>query len=190
MRSRIGPVARDSGATLPKSPSRSWASRRSQAVDEPISTLTAGLRYLPPLNARSRPALTVDVVALSATVSASVLLVQRAHDPFAGAWALPGGFVEERERIKDAAAREFEEETGLAPGELRLVGVYDEPDRDPRGWVISLAYAASVSSEMSPRGGDDASAARWFGIDALPSLAFDHARIIADTLAGRESSAR
>jgi 8-oxo-dGTP diphosphatase len=127
--------------------------------------------------------LTVDVVVLAATgTSRRVLLVQRGNPPFRGSWALPGGFVEEGEQVLEAAPRELAEETGLRVGELRLLGVYDTPGRDPRGWTVSVVYLARVSSEVAVAGADDASDARWFAEDELPELAFDHALILADAL--------
>jgi 8-oxo-dGTP diphosphatase len=124
--------------------------------------------------------LTVDVVVLAGDPPAGVLLIQRGNPPFEGDWALPGGFVDERERTAAAAARELREETGLdsAPA-LELVGVYDAPDRDPRGWTVSVAYRAGVAREEDVAGADDAADARWFPLDELPPLAFDHAEIIA-----------
>jgi 8-oxo-dGTP diphosphatase len=131
-----------------------------------------------------RPMLTVDVVVLAATgTSRSVLLIQRGNPPFRGSWALPGGFVEQGEQVVEAAPRELAEETGLRVGELRLLGVYDTPGRDPRGWTVSVVYLAHVPSEAVVAGGDDASDARWFATDELPELAFDHALILADVLA-------
>src|SRR5262245_44438144 len=129
-----------------------------------------------------RPMLTVDVAALSGGSVAHVLLVQRAHPPFAGEWALPGGFVDEGERVAQAAARELVEETGLELGSLCLLGVYDTPGRDPRGWTVSVTYLARVPAQAPVSGGDDAREARWFAADALPKLAFDHATIIGDAL--------
>jgi 8-oxo-dGTP diphosphatase len=131
----------------------------------------------------ARPALTVDVALIAATPAPSVLLVARAHEPYAGAWALPGGFVEQDERIVEAAARELAEETGVSAGELTLLGVYDTPGRDPRGWTVSVTYHGSVEQRLQARGGDDASEAAWFALDALPPLAFDHAQIVADAAA-------
>jgi 8-oxo-dGTP diphosphatase len=131
-----------------------------------------------------RPMLTVDVVVLAATeTSRSVLLIQRGNPPFRGSWALPGGFVEQGEQVLEAAPRELVEETGLRVGELRLLGVYDMPGRDPRGWTVSVVYLASVPSEAAVAGADDASDARWFAVNRLPELAFDHALILADALA-------
>jgi len=130
------------------------------------------------------PALTVDVVALAGDPVASVLLIERANDPFLGSWALPGGFVEPGERVPAAAARELHEETGLAasPASLELLGVYDTPGRDPRGQTVSVVYVLRAERELPARGGDDASRASWFALDALPPLAFDHALVIADAV--------
>jgi 8-oxo-dGTP diphosphatase len=140
----------------------------------------------PPVKRRPLAALmlTVDVVALvTGTRTPRILLVQRANPPFAGRWALPGGFVEEGERVIDAARRELGEETGLQAGAMELLGVYDTPGRDPRGWTVSVVYLARLHRACSVTGGDDASEARWFPVDGLPELAFDHAVIVADALA-------
>jgi 8-oxo-dGTP diphosphatase len=135
-------------------------------------------------DAYPRPMLTVDVVVLAGTeASRRVLLIQRGNPPFRGSWALPGGFVEEGEQVVEAAPRELAEETGLRLGELRLLGVYDTPGRDPRGWTVSVVYLAHVQEEATVAGADDASDARWFAVDSLPELAFDHAVILADALA-------
>jgi 8-oxo-dGTP diphosphatase len=133
----------------------------------------------------ARPLLTVDVVVLTETTPPSLLLVQRANAPFAGDWALPGGFVESGEMVADAAPRELAEETGLRAGPLRLLGVYDTPGRDPRGWTVSVVYLASAPGELAVRGADDAADARWFNSTSLPPLAFDHSAIIADALSAR-----
>lgn len=128
--------------------------------------------------------LTVDVVALSeASAARRVLLVQRRNFPFAGQWALPGGFVNEDEQVTAAAPRELAEETGLRLEALELLGVYDTPGRDPRGWTVSVVYLARLQAEPAVLGADDASDARWFAVDELPALAFDHRLIIADALA-------
>lgn len=133
-----------------------------------------------------RPAFTADAVAIARIDGGvSVLLVRRGNEPFAGSWALPGGFVEEGERPEDAARRELAEETGLAfSGVLALVGVYGDPGRDPRGWTVSAAYRAVLESPAVVAGADDAAEARWFAADDLPPLAFDHGRIVADALRG------
>jgi 8-oxo-dGTP diphosphatase len=132
--------------------------------------------------------LTVDVVALTIAATPAVLLVQRGYPPFEGGWALPGGFVEEGERVVDAAPRELTEETGLRVDTLELLGVYDTPGRDPRGWTVSVVYLATMASEAAVSGADDARDARWFRIDALPELAFDHATIVSDALKRRSAA--
>jgi 8-oxo-dGTP diphosphatase len=127
-------------------------------------------------------ALTVDVAVLT---DASVLLVQRANDPFAGRWALPGGFIDPGERALAAAVRELAEETGLHAGadRLELFGVYDAPGRDPRGPSMSIAFLMRVPAELAAQGADDAADARWWPLDGLPALAFDHAQLVADAAA-------
>ena len=134
--------------------------------------------------AKAAPMLMVDVVALAGSASdPRVLLVQRAHPPFAGSWALPGGFVEEGERVTQAAPRELFEETGLRAGELELLGVYDTPGRDPRGWTVSVVFIARLDDERAVTGADDAIDARWFSAGSPPGLAFDHELVLADALA-------
>lgn len=129
------------------------------------------------------PALAADVVLLAGEPAASVLLIERHNEPFAGDWALPGGFVESGERVHDAARRELEEETAISlVGPLALLGVYDSPGRDPRGPTVSVVYAHRCAGELAAVGGDDARSARWFALDVLPALAFDHAGIIADAV--------
>jgi len=126
--------------------------------------------------------LTVDVVVFTEATVPSLLLVQRKYPPFSGEWALPGGFVEKGEQAIDAAPRELAEETGLQVGALRLLGVYDTPGRDPRGWTVSIVYVAAVQKRVAVKGADDARDARWFQSDALPKLAFDHAVIVDEAL--------
>ena len=90
-----------------------------------------------------RPALTVDIVIFTLRDRhLHVLLVQRADDPFAGMWALPGGFVNIDESLEDAACRELDEETGLKPAYLEQLYTYGEPLRDPRGRTVTIAYFA------------------------------------------------
>lgn len=131
-----------------------------------------------------RPAVTTDIAVFAERDGlASILLIQRKHDPFAGAWALPGGFLDEGETLEACAARELHEETGLVSGALHLFGTYSAPGRDPRGWTITAAYltrAEDASGEA--RAGDDAADCKWFPLDSLPDLAFDHDRIIADAI--------
>ncbi|MBI2421960.1 MAG: NUDIX hydrolase [Candidatus Hydrogenedentes bacterium] len=130
-----------------------------------------------------RPMVTIDAVVFARVPSGPhVLLIQRAHAPFAGAWALPGGFVDMDEPLDAAAARELAEETGLRQVALRQFHTYGDPTRDPRGRTISIAHVATVEAATPVTAQDDAAAAQWFPLDALPPLAFDHATIIADAL--------
>lgn len=123
------------------------------------------------------PALTVDCVVFNAR--GYVLLIRRKHEPFRGSYALPGGFVELGETVENACRRELKEETGLGVGALRLIGVYSDPDRDPRGHTCSVAYLAGVG-EAEVHAGDDAAAAEWVADWRTEALAFDHAQILAD----------
>jgi 8-oxo-dGTP diphosphatase len=111
-----------------------------------------------------------------------ILLIRRASDPYEGSWALPGGFVEVGETLEAAAAREAEEETGLEVEVVRLIGVYSDPDRDPRGHNVSCAYLARVREGEISASSDAAEAA--FLDPSTVELAFDHDKIIADALAG------
>lgn len=129
----------------------------------------------------SKPALTTDVAVIAPRAGGqSVLLIKRANEPFAGRWALPGGFLEPHELLEDCARRELKEETGLEVGALEQLGAYDTPGRDPRGWIISIVFIARLSQPAPVTGADDAAEARWFALDDLPALAFDHTRVIAD----------
>lgn len=142
-----------------------------------------------------RPAVTVDVVVLAHHAGEVVtLLIRRGSEPFAGSWAIPGGFLDLDEEVEDGVRRELREETGLklsAP--LAFLGVFGTPGRDPRGRTISLAYVAYLPGEPPEvAGGDDASAAEWLPAnpdDPDTSLAFDHAEILRkglDWLRGRD----
>jgi len=123
------------------------------------------------------PALTVDCVVFDA--AGRVLLIRRGHPPFEGVYALPGGFVQVGETIEDACRRELKEETGIEAGALQLIGVYSDPRRDPRGHTCSAAFLGRVTTAR-PQAGDDAAAAEWVENWRALSLAFDHARILAD----------
>lgn len=125
-----------------------------------------------------RPAVTADCVVFSNDSDGlSVLLIERANEPFKGCWAFPGGFMDMEENAEDCARRELKEETGLQLEHMEQIGVFTDVDRDPRGRTVSIAYSALV--EKRPViGADDAAQARWFPISEIPALAFDHEKIL------------
>jgi len=112
----------------------------------------------------------------------SVLLIQRKHPPMAGAWAVPGGFVDQGEDPVLAALRELEEETGLRGTNPRLLMVMGDPDRDPRKHIVSIVYEIEVSEDQHPKAGDDAADAKFWPIKTVLSgeveLAGDHLDIL------------
>ncbi len=129
-----------------------------------------------------KPAVTVDILVLSWDGSGvSLLLIQRGSDPYKGFWALPGGFLEMSETLRQAASRELEEETGLRPDVVLPGPVFDAVRRDPRGRTLSVPYVALVlADDIALKHGSDASDARFFRLSLLPeALAFDHDEIIA-----------
>ena len=108
-----------------------------------------------------------------------VLLIRRGVEPFRGAWALPGGFVQEDESLDAAARRELAEETGIGEVFLEQLYTFGEPGRDPRGRVITVAYYALAKlSDFRVAAATDAAAASWHPLGDLPPLAFDHATIV------------
>ena len=123
------------------------------------------------------PLLAVDCVVFDP--EGRVLLVRRKFPPFQGQYALPGGFVEIGETVEEGARRELMEETGVRAGALRLVGVYSDPARDPRGHTCSVVFLTAVP-RTEPKAGDDAAAAEWIADWSKVGLAFDHAKILAD----------
>ena len=127
----------------------------------------------------ARPALTADVVLVTREAKPRVLLIERRGEPFAGRWALPGGFVDAGERLVDAAVRELEEEAGITVGELEQLYTAGDPGRDPRGWTVTVAFLGRVDARKAKAvAGDDAAKVEWFRLDKLPDLAFDHAMIL------------
>jgi 8-oxo-dGTP diphosphatase len=126
---------------------------------------------------------TVDVVVFTSQ-GTQILLIQRAQEPFQGDWALPGGFIGMDEPLHLAARRELAEETGLEGLQLEQLRTYGELNRDPRGRVISVVFCTFLPSKNNQhvQGGGDARQARWFPVVELPSLAFDHRKIITDAL--------
>ena len=127
-----------------------------------------------------RPALTVDCVVFGLDdADLKLLLIRRCHEPFAGQWALPGGFVHVDETIDAAARRELSEEAGLSRVFLEQLYTFGELDRDPRERVVTVAYYALVNlAEHKAKASTDASEAAWFSLSKLPKLAFDHAEIV------------
>ncbi len=126
------------------------------------------------------PAVTVDIVVFTIEDDdLKVLLIQRGIDPFAGSWALPGGFVEIDESLKRAAWRELKEETGVNAAFLEQLGAFGHPDRDERERIITVAYYALIPAErLELRADTDARDARLFSLNDLPKLAFDHPKIL------------
>ncbi len=124
------------------------------------------------------PAVTADCVIFGFDgVSIRVLLIQRGIEPFKGKWAFPCGFMKIDETAEECAKRELEEETGLKNASVEQFYTFSDVNRDPRERVITVAHYALVRlSEV--QGGDDAASARWFSMDEVPSLAFDHDRIL------------
>ena len=117
----------------------------------------------------------------------AVYLIRRKNFP--PGWALPGGFVDYGETVENAAVREAKEETGLEVKLKYLLGVYSDPNRDPRGHRISCVYVAEVVGG-SPGAADDAADLKKFALDSLPpedEIAFDHARILKDYVRVRSS---
>jgi 8-oxo-dGTP diphosphatase len=144
-----------------------------------------------------KPSLTADVVVVTEGDAGAlrVLFIRRARDPFAGRWALPGGFVEPTETVAQAAARELHEETALTSVPVEELGCFSKPGRDPRGWVVTVAHLARVPAARmaEARAGDDAAAAAWLDLRIEPGgagfslshegapvteLAFDHVDIM------------
>jgi 8-oxo-dGTP diphosphatase len=126
------------------------------------------------------PALATDCVIFDPV--GRVLLIRRKHEPCIGSHALPGGFVKIGETVEAACHREMREEVGIEVSELILVGVYSDLKRDPRGHIVSVAYATQLSSSPSPTAGSDASSAEWLDTRQI-TLGFDHAQILADAKA-------
>jgi 8-oxo-dGTP diphosphatase len=141
-----------------------------------------------------RPSVTVDLAVFSILDGVfSVLLVKRAEHPYKDFWALPGGFAQPGESLEDAAWRELHEETGVEHfgGHLEQLRTYGDANRDPRGWIISVAHVAMAPDLPAPTAGSDAAEARWWPVTALGltedepnsvALAFDHRLIIADAV--------
>ena len=147
------------------------------------------------------PTPTVDVIIVRGTAAPQVLLIRRKNPPLG--WALPGGFVDEGERVETAAVREAKEETGLNVQLRELFHVYSDPKRDPRKHTMSVVFTARVEATTEAEAGDDATELVWVELDVLKSwlqghrsgpkrlpIAFDHAEILRDWLRYRNSGER
>ncbi len=128
----------------------------------------------------ARPSVAVDCVIFGLDkTDLKVLLIQRGGEPYIHQWAFPGGFVEMDESLETAALRELEEETGVKNVFFEQLFTFGNPERDPRGRVISVSYFALVNLEDHPvQAASDAENAAWFPFDKLPELAFDHEKIM------------
>jgi 8-oxo-dGTP diphosphatase len=170
----------------PRAPRRKSGSAANQAAQAPHEAGAKPADTGAVLSRYERPSVTVDIVILTVRQRRlEVLLVQRGRPPYAGMWAIPGGF-DPNETLEEAARRELEEETGVRGVAVQQFHAFGDPGRDPRGWVISVAHVALVPEErlreQQVRGADDAAAADWFAADEPPPLAFDHAKILACAL--------
>jgi 8-oxo-dGTP diphosphatase len=126
------------------------------------------------------PKLTVDGIIFD---DEKILLIKRRNNPYKGKWALPGGFVDYGEKTEVSVVREISEETGLNTRVNKLIGVYSDPKRDPRGHTVTIVYELfRINGDI--KSGDDACDIKFFRIDDLPELSFDHKIIIEDFLRG------
>ena len=127
------------------------------------------------------PALTVDAVAVRGEdEGCEVLLIRRGREPWKGCWAFPGGFVEEGEDPEDAVIRELQEECNIFGEVTNIIAVRGDPNRDPRGHIVTIFYSVNVISDKIPVAGDDAAHAEWILLDnvELENMGADHAEII------------
>jgi 8-oxo-dGTP diphosphatase len=127
-----------------------------------------------------RPAVTVDAVIVSREPKPRVLLIRRKNPPFAGMWAIPGGFVDMDEPLETAARRELQEETGVRVQRLVQLATFGDPGRDPRGRTVSVVYLGLANpTQLKPKAADDAVEVGWHSLQRPPQMAFDHAVILA-----------
>jgi len=110
-----------------------------------------------------------------------ILLIKRKNEPFKGKWALPGGFVEYGEKVEDAVVREVKEETGLITKTKEILGVYSDPNRDPRGHTVTVVFLLEIINGKL-KAEDDADSVKFFNLNKLPDLSFDHGKIIQDII--------
>jgi len=109
-----------------------------------------------------------------------ILLVKRGREPFKGEWAVPGGRIDEGESAEQCLVREMGEETGLIVESVRLIGIYSDPGRDPRGIIAAAYLVRRIGGEL--KAGDDAAEAAWFSLESMPDLCADHRKIVEDAL--------
>jgi 8-oxo-dGTP diphosphatase len=122
------------------------------------------------------PSLTVDIIILYHN---QIVLIKRKNQPYQNCYAFPGGFVEIGETVEQAAVREAKEETGLDVALIKLLGVYSDPQRDPRGHTVSITYLAEGTGEL--KAATDAKEASAFAQGQVPdNLAFDHNKMLQD----------
>lgn len=111
-----------------------------------------------------------------------ILLIQRKNEPFQNYWALPGGFVDKNEHIEAAAKRELLEETNIQLFQVKQIGAFGDPNRDPRHHTLSVAYYGEVDALAEANAQDDAKSVQWFSLNELPALAFDHHDIVREAI--------
>ena len=130
-----------------------------------------------------RPSVSVDIIVLNKKEDHTfILLIERKNEPYKGFWALPGGFIEMNETLEQSALRELLEETGIKLKHLNQFATYGDPGRDPRGRTVTVIYQTLIKKQITPIAGDDAINAKWYNINKLPKLAFDHKIIVKDFL--------
>ena len=126
-----------------------------------------------------RPSVTVDSIIIKNNEQGKyILLIQRKHEPCAGLWAIPGGFVDMDELLETAAIRELKEETSVEIDSLTQFYTFDALDRDPRGRTLSVVFYGIIGHNPTIKAQDDAQNVAWFPINNLPDLAFDHANVL------------
>ena len=132
------------------------------------------------------PKLTTDGAIIK---DGKILLIRRKNEPFKGKWALPGGFVEYGEKVEDAIIREVKEETGLITKIKEIFGIYSDPNRDPRGHTVTIVFLLNIiTGKLNAE--DDADSVKFFNLNKLPDLSFDHRIIIEDIKRRMKSNKR
>ncbi|KAF0193407.1 MAG: NUDIX hydrolase [bacterium] len=142
------------------------------------ATSSYGDFFIPALE--DRPSVAVDTIIFTVrNKDLKVLLIKRKIEPFKGMWAIPGGFVRKGETLEEAARRELREETNVSNIYLEQLYTFGDPERDPRAWVVTVAYFALISSEqLEIKADTDAEDVDWYSMYNLPALAFDHEKIL------------